>query len=62
MQHDYKMVASKEGTRITGINQPKHIKSQQKQSMDNFKNIYTAPWIITTISENREYDRVSDTM
>lgn len=56
---DYKMVASKEGTRITGIN-TKAYKIITKTIKDNFKNIYTAPWIITTISENREYDRVSD--
>ena len=56
---DYEMIASKEGTRITGIN-AKAYKTITKIIKDNFKNIYTAPWIITTISENREYDRVSD--
>jgi len=56
---EYEMIASKEGTRITST-KTKAYKTVTKVIKDNFDDIYIAPWIITSISENREYDRVSD--
>ncbi len=56
---DYEMISSKEGTKLTGTN-TKAYKTVTKVIRENFNNVYVAPWIITSISENREYDRVSD--
>lgn len=56
---DYEMIASIDGTRTTATN-TKAYKTVTRVIKENYKEVYIAPWIITSISQNREYDRVSD--
>lgn len=56
---DYDMLSSKEGTRITGIKDNAY-KTVSRIVEETYKDVYIAPCIITSISENRDYDKISD--
>jgi len=56
---DYEMIFLKEASKVTSINMPEY-KRVARIVEQNFPNLYVSPYIITRISEQRFFTKVSD--
>lgn len=56
---EYELISSTEGTKITSTNSYGY-KIVSKVIEETFDSVYISPYIISSIAENREYDKVSD--